>query len=63
MRSPPDGLSQQALSSPPRRVYKIQVYKIQPSAELLLDCSVSVPMGGIDVKILAQDPKFCRPKS
>lgn len=56
MRSPPEGLSHQVLSSSPRREYKIQVYKIKP-AELLLDCSMSVSLRGIDVKILAQDPK------
>lgn len=58
MRSPLGGLSYQVLSSLPRRAYKIQVYKIKPSAELLLDCSMSVSLRWIDVKILAQDPKF-----
>lgn len=58
MRSPPEGLSHQVLSSSPRRVYKVQEYKIKPSAELLLDCPMSVTLRGLDVKILAQDPKF-----
>lgn len=55
--APPEGLSHQVLPSSPRSVYITQVYKTKP-AELLLDCSTFVPLRGIDVKILAQDPKF-----